>query len=155
MKLTITKTKAHEAPILLKIQQQAFAEDLKKYQDHETNPANEPIERLASKIELFFHYTIWYGYEIIGGIDIRDLKQNRYRLNRIFLANDYQNKGLGSRIMQLIENEFPSAIEWHLDTPHLNTRNHYFYEKLGYKKLGEHQVSEKLILFDYVKKMND
>ena len=155
MELTIAKTKAHEAPILLKIQQQAFAEDLKKYQDHETNPANEPIERLASKIELFLHYTIWYRHEIIGGIDVRDLKQNRYRLNRIFLANDYQNKGLGSRIMQLIENEFPSAIEWHLDTPHLNTRNHYFYEKLGYKKLGEHQVSEKLILFDYVKKMND
>ena len=35
MELTITKTKAHEAPILLKIQQQAFAEDLKKFQDHE------------------------------------------------------------------------------------------------------------------------
>ena len=121
MELTIAKTKAHEAPILLKIQQQAFAEDLKKYQDHETNPANESIERLASKIELFLHYTIWYRHEIIGGIDVRDLKQNRYRLNRIFLANDY----------------------------------HYFYEKLGYKKLGEHQVSEKLILFDYVKKMND
>jgi len=57
-------------------------------------------------------------------------------------------------VMQLIENEFPSAIEWHLDTPHLNTRTHHFYEKLGYEKIGEHQVSEKLILFDYMKKMN-
>lgn len=155
MKLTITKTNMHEAPILLKIQQEAFEEDLKKYEDHDTNPANEPIERLVSKVGRFLYYTIWYGEEIIGGIDIRDLKDNRYRLNRIFLAKAHQNKGLGSRIMQLIENEFPSAIEWHLDTPHLNTRNRHFYEKFGYEKIGEHQVSEKLILFDYVKKMNN
>ena len=48
--------------------------------------------------------------EIIGGIDIRELKDHRYRLNRIFLAKEHQNKGLGSRIMQLIVNEFPQAI---------------------------------------------
>lgn len=39
--------------------------------------------------------------------------------------------------MKLVEEEFPSAVEWVLDTPHLNIRNHHFYEKL--------------ILFDYIK----
>ncbi|TWT00115.1 N-acetyltransferase [Planomicrobium sp. CPCC 101079] len=76
-----------------------------------------------------------------------------YRLNRIFLSNKYQNQGLGSKIMQLIEKEFPAAVEWNLDTPHLNNRNHHFYEKLGYQKVGQLQITEKFFLYDYVKKV--
>lgn len=151
MKLEIKRTKEIEAQRLLEIQKEAFAEDLKRYQDYDTNPVNEPIERLLKKIEIFLYYTIWIDDEIIGGIDIRDLKDERYRLNRIYLSNKYQNKGFGTRIMDLIEKEFPLATEWSLDTPHLNIRNQHFYEKLGYEKVGEHQINNKLILIDYVK----
>lgn len=38
-------------------------------------------------------------------------------------------------------------------TPYLNKRNHHFYEKLGYIKIGEVQVTEKLQLFKYEKKL--
>ncbi|MGK7377265.1 GNAT family N-acetyltransferase [Planococcus sp. 1R117A] len=153
MDVAIRRTKETEALQLLEIQKEAFLEDLKRYEDHETNPVNEPIEILLRKIEVFLHYTIWLEDEIIGGVDIRSLDGNRYRLNRIFLSNKFQNQGLGSEIMQLIEKEFPSAAEWHLDTPHLNKRNHHFYEKLGYRKVGQHQLTDKLFLYDYVKKM--
>jgi len=152
MGLTIKRTEEVEARRLLEIQKEAFAKDLKRYEDYDTNPANEPIERLLRKIEKFFHYTIWFGGEIIGGADVRELKENKYRLNRIYFSIDYQNKGLGSKIMNLIESEFPSAVEWSLDTPYLNARNHHFYGKLGYKKVGQHQITEKLLLIDYVKK---
>lgn len=153
MNLTIKRTQEVEARRLLEIQTEAFAEDLVRYEDYDTSPVNESIERLLRKVASFYHYTIWLGDEIIGGADVRDLKENRYRLNRVFLSHEYQNKGLGSKIMELIESEFPSAIEWSLDTPYLNTRNHHFYEKLGYKKVGQHQISAKLLLIDYVKKV--
>ncbi|MFF2176328.1 GNAT family N-acetyltransferase [Lysinibacillus sp. NPDC058147] len=153
MNIVIKRTNEIEAPILLEIQKEAFEDDLRKYEDHDTSPVNEPVERLLRKIELFKHYTIWHNNEIIGGIDVRDLKDNKYRLNRIFISKKYQNKGLGSQIMKLVEEEFPSAVEWVLDTPHLNIRNHHFYEKMGYKKIGQHQINEKLILIDYTKKI--
>ncbi|MCY9549444.1 GNAT family N-acetyltransferase [Lysinibacillus xylanilyticus] len=154
MSIVIKRTNETEAPILLEIQKEAFEDDLRKYEDHDTSPVNEPIERLLRKIELFIHYTIWHNNVIIGGIDVRDLKDNKYRLNRLFISKKYQNKGLGSQIMKLVEKEFPSAVEWVLDTPHLNIRNHHFYEKLGYKKIGQHQINEKLVLFDYTKIVN-
>ncbi|GEL04851.1 hypothetical protein RST01_14780 [Rummeliibacillus stabekisii] len=153
MDLKIMRTHENEVPKLLEIQKESFAEDLKRYKDQDSNPVNEPMERLLRKTQVFLHYTIWLNGEIIGGIDIRDLNNNRYRLNRIFLSNNQQNKGYGTRIMELIESEFPLAKEWSLDTPHLNTRNHHFYEKLGYKKINEHQVTDTLTLFDYVKKL--
>jgi len=153
MDFTIIRTTEKDATVLLAIQKEAFLDDLKRYNDQATNPANESLARLTTKIQNFTHYTIWLHDEIIGGIDIRELKNNHFRLHRIFLAKTHQNKGFGSHLMQWIENQFPSALEWHLDTPHLNTRNHHFYEKLGYVKVGEHRISESFILFDYVKKM--
>ncbi|WP_026907280.1 GNAT family N-acetyltransferase [Paucisalibacillus globulus] len=151
MDLIILRTKKEEASKLLVIQKKAFKDDLEKYQDHESSPVNEPIERLRMKIELFFHYTIWLNDEIIGGIDVRDLGDGKYRLNRIFISPDFQGLGLGTRIMQVMESEFSQAKEWSLDTPHLNSKNHHFYEKLGYIKVGEHVITEKLRLVDYVK----
>jgi len=151
--LLIQRSSKHEASVLLDIQKEAFQEDLIKYEDYETSPVNEPIERLIKKIELFIHYTIWIDGKIAGGADIRDMSEGRYRLNRIFLSERYQNKGFGTEIINLIEAEFPLAKEWTLDTPHLNTRNHHFYEKLGYKREAQHQINSKLILIDYVKKI--
>ncbi|MFJ7666858.1 GNAT family N-acetyltransferase [Lysinibacillus sp. NPDC097195] len=153
MEITIQRTTEDEATVLLAIQKEAFLEDLTRYHDHETNPANETISRLRTKIQNYTHFTIWLQDEIIGGIDIRELNNHVYRLNRIYLAKAQQNKGFGSHIMHWVENQFSCALEWHLDTPHLNTRNHHFYEKLGYQKVGEHRISETLLLFDYVKKV--
>lgn len=153
MTLMLKKSTQSEAPILLEIQQQAFEADLRMYEDITSSPVNEPLDRLQYKIQHYEHFTIWHNTEIIGGIDIRKLPNNHYRLNRIFIADAYQNNGLGTQIMQLIENAFPDARSWTLDTPHLNTRNHHFYEKLGYAKIGEHKISDKLTLFDYEKIM--
>lgn len=86
MNIVIKRTNEIEAPILLEIQKEAFEDDLRMYEDHNTSPVNEPIERLLRKIELFIHYTIWHNNEIIGGIDVRNLKDNKYRLNRIFIS---------------------------------------------------------------------
>lgn len=151
--LLLKRSTIHEAAVLLDIQKEAFQEDLITYEDYETNPVNEPIERLIKKIQLFIHYTIWIDGEIAGGADVRDNGDGKYRLNRVFLSKQYQNKGFGTELINLIEAQFPLAKEWALDTPYLNTRNHHFYEKLGYKRQGQHQVNHKLILIDYVKKM--
>ena len=153
MTLRLTKSYQQEAPALLAIQKQAFYEDLLTYEDVTSSPVNESLERLQYKLAHFEHFTIWFDEEMIGGIDIRKLPNNHYRLNRICIANAFQNKGLGSQIIRLIEEAFPDAISWSLDTPHLNTRNHHFYEKLGYVKIGEHQISDKLTLYDYEKVM--
>ncbi|MCL9777185.1 hypothetical protein [Vibrio methylphosphonaticus] len=41
--------------------------------------------------------------------------------------------------MELIENEYSHVPVWNLVTPYKAYRNHHFYEKLGYRKVGEVQ----------------
>ena len=153
MALVIKKSIKDEAETLLGIQIEAFTEDLKRYEDFKTSPATESVEKVNWRIDNFLHFTIWLNSEIIGGIYVREVGESEFRLNRIFISNAYQNKGLGSRVMKLVEDKFPQTRKWYLDTPKLNPRNHHFYEKLGYKKTGEHQVNKKLTLLDYEKEM--
>jgi hypothetical protein len=40
--------------------------------------------------------------------------------------------------MEYVHRTFP-AKHWVLDTPEWHTRNHHFYEKLGYRKVGEQE----------------
>ncbi|WML26892.1 GNAT family N-acetyltransferase [Neobacillus sp. OS1-33] len=151
MEVSIKKTKLDEIEDLLAIQKDVFAEDYALYEDHDSTPVNETTKKLIENIERFFHFTIWLDNDIIGAIDIRLLDDKRLRLSKLFLRNEYQNKGLGSKIIQLMESEFSLIKDWSLYTPYLNKRNHHFYEKLGYKKIGEVQVTEKLQLFKYEK----
>ena len=136
--------------MLLTIQKRAFAEDYNVYQDHDTSPVNETHEKLIENIVHSLHYTIWSNDTVIGGIDIRK-KENILLLDKLFIANEYQNKGIGTKIMKLMEAELPSIKIWRLYTPYLNKRNQYFYEKFGYEKIGEVQLTEKLLLFKYEK----
>ncbi|RID82605.1 GNAT family N-acetyltransferase [Mesobacillus zeae] len=155
LNLSIKRTQINELETLLNIQKEAFAADLKLYEDYQTSPVNESLVKLTENIKNFIHYTIRIENEIIGGIDIRKKNESEYRLSKLFLSDKFQNKGLGSRVMEKMEEEFSSKVEWSLYTPYLNKRNHHFYEKLGYKKIGEYPVTEKLTLFKYVKKCRE
>lgn len=153
MDLTIRRTELSEAEEILSVQREAFKDDLEKYKDFRTNPANEPINRLIFKIEKNTHYTIFLENKIIGGAEIRVENEVGCYINRIFLLPEYQNRGFGTRIMNFFENEYPKVRKWTLCTPFKNTRNAHFYEKLGYKKVGEHKVSDCLSLVDYLKEI--
>lgn len=153
MDIKIQRTNVNEVEALLNIQMKAFKEDLNIYQDYETSPATESKERLLRKINNSFHYTVFMGDVIIGGIEVRKLSETQFYLNRVYLSPDYQNHGIGFKLMKFVESEFPEALEWTLSTPYLNYRNHHFYEKFGYKKIGEQKITEKLILLDYIKHM--
>ena len=59
-------------------------------------------------------------------------------LGTIFLDPEFQNQGIGSFVMDYVHQTF-AAKRWVLDTPEWHTRNHHFYEKLGYRKVGEQE----------------
>jgi ribosomal protein S18 acetylase RimI-like enzyme len=154
LEIVIRRTFVEEAEGILEVQKLAFNEDLETYKDYETSPATEPIKKLLYKINKNFHYTILILDSIIGGAELRLDSESECYINRIFLLPEFQNKGLGTQIMTYFENEFPKVEKWTLCTPHKNYRNHHFYEKLGYKKVGEHKVMEGLNLIDFLKQCN-
>ncbi|WP_419880691.1 GNAT family N-acetyltransferase [Peribacillus sp. B-H-3] len=150
MSFVFRKTTMEDIDILLPIQKASFQEDLEKYEDFETNPACESFEKLAQNIKKYHHFTILDGETVIGAIDVRG-NNERMHLDKVFISPFNQNNGAGTAAILFLEEKFPNVRLWTLYTPYLSFRNHYFYEKLGYKKTKEVQLAPKLILFKYEK----
>ena len=105
------------------------------------------------KIQKNTHYTIISCSNIIGAAEIRIDKDDECYINRIFLLPEYQNKGIGTQIMNFFEVTYSNIKKWTLCTPNKNYKSQFFYEKLGYRKVGEHKVTELLSLISYLKEI--
>lgn len=92
------------------------------------------IQRKIAEEECF---TIVEGERVIGGIVVLVKGNGHYHLDLIFIIPEYHNRGIGTQAMRFLENAYPAATLWTLDTPTWAIRNIHFYEKLGYVKVGE------------------
>lgn len=77
MSIKLVRIGVNDAEKLWTMQVQAFQKLLDKYQDLETNPANETKEKIKTKLlqkQTFFYY-IYEGNDIVGAIRVIDKKR--------------------------------------------------------------------------------
>lgn len=129
-----------DAEILKEIAVKAFQDDLKTYGG--MPPKIDDVNWHRSHIKSGMYHKIIYEDKIVGGIKLFDLGNSHYRLGTIFIDPDYQDKKIGTETVELIEKEYPRVKKWSLDTPYKNYRNHHFYKKLGYVKVGEERPEQ-------------
>lgn len=148
-----------EAECLHRLQVQAFMPLYEKYQDDETSPAKESLERVTEKIieeNSDFYFILFHG-EKIGGVRVRwyqgnTVDKNVNWISPIFIIPKYQNKGIGSKVIEQLFDIYPNTIEWRLDTIKQETGNCHLYEKCGFVWVGDDIViNEKMTLVNYVK----
>lgn len=84
-----------------------------KYQDAETSPAAEKIDKIIMR----FHQSFTYYYFI----EANGIK--------------YRNKGYAQKAIQLVE-EIHGSSNWELETVLQEKGNCYLYEKMGYHQTG-------------------
>jgi ribosomal protein S18 acetylase RimI-like enzyme len=80
------------------------------------------------------YYKIVVDNQIVGGFIVFPGKIREYYLGRVFIHQDFQNQGIGTRAMDFMFGQFPLAKSWTLDTPAWNERTRHFYEKLGFQQ---------------------
>lgn len=83
------------------------------------------------------YYKIIYENSIAGVILIYHTGREHARIDRFYMLPKYQNLGLGSKVLKLVENLFGDVEIWTLDTIQQSPRNHHFYERNGYELVGQ------------------
>ena len=83
------------------------------------------------------YYKIIYNDTLAGVLLISYTGREHARVDRFYIEPTFQNKGIGSKVITLMEEIYPTVKIWSLDTIQKSTRNHNFYEKNGYEKIGE------------------
>jgi len=136
-KIKIEKTTSNDAEILAKLSKKAFHTDAEVFGFEQPGgpPGYDSPEFQNWAMTTLTYYKILYDEEIVGGIIIDSGKVDHHILERIFVAPRYHNKGIATKAMILIFNEYPDLV-WTLGTPEWNARTRHFYEKLGFKQVG-------------------
>ena len=155
MKTELIRATVEDAEKIWKMQREAFAGLLAKYQDMDTNPGNEPIEKVVMRLKqpFTFFYFIQYCDNIVGAIRIVDKKENgkRKRISPIFVLPEFRNKGIAQDAILEAE-RLHGDSDWELDTIETEKGNCHLYEKMGYRQTGRTEVvNDKLTLISYEK----
>jgi GNAT superfamily N-acetyltransferase len=152
----IVRAALQDAQVLAEVQARAFAPDAARYGDGP--PGYDSVAWQIAAMESSVYYKILAGDRIIGGVVLRDQGHGEYYLHRLFVAPDFQKRGAASQALAFLEATFP-ARRWTLHSPHRSRDNHRFYERRGYRKIGEVRLDEKslpegFLLFTFEKIMS-
>ena len=142
------------------VQKTAFLPLYLRYQDHDTNPAAEPVskvqERLAAPETDYFW--IRSGSLNVGTVRVvRGTQQQDgtvYRISPLCVLPAYQNRGIAQTVMKMLFERYPDAALWTLSTIKEETGNCRLYEKCGFVRTGEETaLYENMTLICYEKRM--
>ena len=153
----ISLKKAHRADCteLHGLQVRSFLSLLEKYQDFDTNPAAETVDRIIQRFEQSFtdYYLIMDSERAVGMMRVCDFGVI-CRLSPICVLPEHQGRGYAQQAILLAEALYPNARKWTLDTILQEEKLCHLYEKLGYRRTGKYEkIKDGMDLVYYEKLM--
>jgi isopentenyldiphosphate isomerase len=153
--IALQKASVEDADELLALQKEVFMPLYKKYNDHETSPVTQTMERFSARFERGDYFKILFDGKLAGSVFVYEKSPGLRRLHIINVLEKYHNKGIAQEVMKRLELMYPEADAWELDTILTEERNCYLYEKMGYKRIGDLKViNDYLTLISYRKNAN-
>ncbi|PFE70202.1 GNAT family N-acetyltransferase [Bacillus cereus] len=100
-------------------------------------PGYSSVEMTIYSIEELDYFKVIMDEEIVGGIIVTISGKSYGRIDRIFVNPKHQGKGIGSQVIDFIEEKFPNVRIWDLETSSRQINNHHFYKKMGFETIFE------------------
>lgn len=156
MEITYKDLEGKDIPSLTPIMKAAFDEDTRMHTELLADgPAGydtgELLERLLKK-ENSISRVISCDGRVIGEYTI--IKDGgSFTLDLFFLDPEYASRGIGTIVWNHIEQSYPEAGSWYLETPSYSTRNRHFYEKCGFRAVRENTCGDGAKSLVFVKRI--
>jgi len=155
MRVELMRAGLDDAQRIWRMQVRTFMPLLEIYQDTQTNPANEPIDKVLLRLQqpYTYYYLIQADGETVGAIRVVDKKETgkNKRISPLFILPEYQGRGLAQQAMLEAE-RIHGGGGWELDTILQEKGNCHLYEKMGYRQTGKmKKINDRLTLVFYEK----
>lgn len=143
-----------DAETIWHMQRIAFADLLEKYQDFDTNPGNEPLEKVQWRLSLpathfYFIQVDGLNAGAIRVIDHHD--ESAKKISPLFVMPEYRGKSVAQSAILEAE-RIHGSNHWELGTILQEAGNCHLYEKMGYKQTGNTKViNDRMTLVFYAK----
>lgn len=155
MDVKLVRIHKGEAKKLWEMQIRAFQDLYEKYQDTETSPAAESVDRIRMKLKqpFTYYYFIMTDNIAVGAIRVVDkrVEGTAKRISPIFIMPEHRNNGLAQAAIKMAE-QIHGHSNWELDTILEENGNCHLYEKMGYHRTGEVRVINDIMTLVFYKK---
>ena len=154
MPITLKRASIQDAEALHRMQVEAFAPLLAKYNDFAISPACETVERVRQKLAQpqTRYYFILQGRRATGAIRVvlPSRPDGCKVISPLYILAPWRNRGFAQQAVLAAEAKY-GADGWALDTIPEEPGNCHLYEKLGYRRIGARRVNARMTIVDYEK----
>jgi GNAT superfamily N-acetyltransferase len=141
-----------DAEELLSLQRQAYQSEAEIYSDYNIPPLTQTLDELIQEFEHHIILKAVVSNKIVGSVRAL-VKDDTCCIGRLIVHPDYHNQGIGTQLMNEVENQCNQCIRFELFTGHLSVKNLYLYEKLGYKRFASKEINGALTLISLDKRV--
>jgi len=140
-KVLIKKACFNDLEEILKLQKLAYISEAEIHENYSIKPLKQTLKEVQEDFKKgLILKAMDESNKIIGSV--RSCKINNIvSIEKLMVHPHYQNKGLGRKLLETIENYYPNE-NFELFTSHKSEKNLYLYEKLGYKEYKHEKISE-------------
>jgi len=152
MKFSILQADLEDAEEILELQKLAYQSEAILNNDWTIPPLTQSLSQIKSEFENKIFLKVAIGDKIIGSVRA-SLDDGTCRIGRLIVHPDYQKNGIGTSLMERIEELFSHAERFELFTGKKSIDNIRLYQRLGYRFSREESLSPRVQLI-FMEKLN-
>lgn len=151
--MKISPARFTDADEILIVQKLAFHSEAEIHQNYTISPLVQTIKSIQKEFSEFRFYKATIGKNIIASVKVRMLENSILQIGRLVVHPDYQNRGIGKKLIRFVEDTYKNVTAFELFTAEKSIRNTSFYKNLGYIIKGKYTEPGRsdIILLKFVK----
>jgi ribosomal protein S18 acetylase RimI-like enzyme len=150
--MEIERAMISDAEEILSLQKLAYRSEAEIYNDFNIPPLVQTLESIEKDFENQYFLKAVMDGKIIGSVRAYT-KEGTCYIGRLIVHPDFQNRGIGTDLMNEIERIFNTCRRFELFTGDKSERNLYFYQKLGYKIFKKAKITDQTMIVYLEKKI--
>jgi ribosomal protein S18 acetylase RimI-like enzyme len=151
--LTLSKAELSDLNEILELQKEAYIQEARIYNNFEIQPLTQKLDSLAAEWRNGIVIKAETNGQIVGSVRAQ-LVDHVCKIGKLIVKPDFQNQGIGKKLMSEIEKAFDNCSVYELFTGNKSIKNLAIYRKLGYTDCREEQADNSLKLI-YLQKQNE
>ena len=140
-----------DADEILDLQKLAYISEAEIIDDFDIPPLHQTIEEIQSEFNRQIVLKVTIDGKIIASVRCY-LEEGTCYIGKLIVHPDYQNQGIGTKLLNAAERQFSDADRYELFTGQKSKKNLHIYEKHGYRRTKSQAVSNNLTLL-FLEKM--
>jgi ribosomal protein S18 acetylase RimI-like enzyme len=143
--LPIKRARVEDAKAILNLQKLAYLSEAEIYNNKSIPPLTQTLEEIRAEFDNQIFLKALIDERIVGSVRAYQT-EGTCHIGRLVVHPKFQNRGIGTRLMNEIETCFDKAQRFGLFTGDNSERNLYLYHKLGYREFQRKNFQENFVL---------